>query len=76
MGSIELISGLGLGHFPNEAEDADPKIHLLEQVNLTLSRSTPKFSFNTLAQGFFEKNETYTQRTSMRGKDRTEVLGL
>lgn len=55
MGSIELISGLGLGHFPNEADDANPKIHLLEQVNLTLSRSTPKFSFNTLAQGFFKR---------------------
>ena len=73
-GSVELISGLGISHLSNDADDSDPYTHLLEQVKLILSRATSTFSFNTEAQGFFEKNETFTQRTTMRGQSRTEIL--
>jgi len=36
-GSLELVSGLGIGHLPNEEQDSDPMIHLQEQAIFTLS---------------------------------------
>ena len=74
-GCLELVSGLGFGHLPDEVSDADPMPHLLEQVKFNICRATSTFFFSTQAQGFFEKNETYTQRATMRGKDRAEILG-
>ena len=74
-GSLELISGFGRSHIPNGTEDSDPMTHLLEQVKFKIGRYTPTFSFSTQAQGLYEKNETYTNRITMRGKDRTEILG-
>ena len=49
-GSVELISGLGISHLSNDADNSDPKTHLLEQVKLILSRAAPTFSFNAEAQ--------------------------
>ena len=74
-GNLELVTGLGIGHLSDDVAESDPKTHLLEQVKFNICRSTPTFFFSTQAQGFFEKNENYTRRTFMRGKDRAEILG-
>ena len=73
-GNLELITGLGISHLENDGKVADTLVHIKEQANLSISRATSAFSFSTQAQGFFEKNMTYTRRATIRGRTRTELL--